>query len=320
MNYIVLDLEWNQGNASRELQDPVMPFEIIEIGAVRMDGGRRIVGDFERRVRPSRYHSMHFVTGKLLHIRAEDLAQEEFFPGVFEEFMEWCGEDPVFCTWGPSDLTELQRNMKYHGLGALSDGPLPFFDVQKLYALRAGHPKNRCALETAVKELSLPLSGEFHHAHDDALFTAQILQRIPEELLARISYDCFCIPEKEGREVYVHFDDYDKLISRRFKERQYLLADREVMDCRCYVCGRPLRRRAVPWFTPNGRHYYCVANCPEHGYTKLKVRVRKAEDGGVYAVKTMRQISEEEKNSLRSREEKSRAAALHKSKEKGTLR
>lgn len=187
MNYIVLDLEWNQGNASRERQDPVMPFEIIEIGAVRMDGERRIVGDYARRVRPSRYHSMHFVTGKLLHIRAEDLAQEEFFPGVFEE-------------------------------------------------------------------------------------------------------------------------------------RQYLLADREVMDCRCYVCGRPLRRRAVPWFTPNGRHYYCVANCPEHGYTKLKVRVRKAEDGGVYAVKTMRQISEEEKNSLRSREEKSRAAALHKSKEKGTLR
>ena len=37
MNYIVLDLEWNQCPSGKRREDPSLPFEIIEIGAVRMD-------------------------------------------------------------------------------------------------------------------------------------------------------------------------------------------------------------------------------------------------------------------------------------------
>ena len=37
MNYIILDLEWNQGAA--EKTEEKLPFEIIEIGA--MTGGKR---------------------------------------------------------------------------------------------------------------------------------------------------------------------------------------------------------------------------------------------------------------------------------------
>ena len=39
MNYIVLDLEWNQCPSGKRREDPSLPFEIIEIGAVRMDEG-----------------------------------------------------------------------------------------------------------------------------------------------------------------------------------------------------------------------------------------------------------------------------------------
>ena len=35
MNYIVLDLEWNQCPEGKEKEDSRIPFEIIEIGAVR---------------------------------------------------------------------------------------------------------------------------------------------------------------------------------------------------------------------------------------------------------------------------------------------
>ena len=38
MNYIVLDLEWNQGNEEKEKQLKELPFEIIEIGAIRLNG------------------------------------------------------------------------------------------------------------------------------------------------------------------------------------------------------------------------------------------------------------------------------------------
>ena len=35
----------------------------------------------------------------------------EDFVRAMTEFLEWCGDDYRFCTWGSMDLTELQRNM-----------------------------------------------------------------------------------------------------------------------------------------------------------------------------------------------------------------
>ena len=37
MNYIIFDLEWNQCCGGRDMENPRMPFEIIEIGAVKLD-------------------------------------------------------------------------------------------------------------------------------------------------------------------------------------------------------------------------------------------------------------------------------------------
>ena len=37
MNYVVLDLEWNQANGITEHEVPAIPFEIVEIGAVKLD-------------------------------------------------------------------------------------------------------------------------------------------------------------------------------------------------------------------------------------------------------------------------------------------
>ena len=43
----------------------------------------------------------------------------------------------MFATWGPLDLLELQRNISYYQLIPLSDGPIKFYDVQKLFSLEA---------------------------------------------------------------------------------------------------------------------------------------------------------------------------------------
>ena len=47
MNYIVLDLEWNQA-AYKSVEEEDLPFEIIEIGAVKMDQNTNILGEFQR--------------------------------------------------------------------------------------------------------------------------------------------------------------------------------------------------------------------------------------------------------------------------------
>ena len=44
MNYIVLDLEWNQGNPAHEPEVYGIPFEIVEIGAIKLNDKKEMIG------------------------------------------------------------------------------------------------------------------------------------------------------------------------------------------------------------------------------------------------------------------------------------
>lgn len=46
MNYIVLDLEWNQSNTGEEPEVKEIPFEIIDIGAIKLDENRIMIDEF----------------------------------------------------------------------------------------------------------------------------------------------------------------------------------------------------------------------------------------------------------------------------------
>lgn len=46
MNYIVFDLEWNQSPGGKKYSNSRLPFEIIEIGAVKMNEQREVVDIF----------------------------------------------------------------------------------------------------------------------------------------------------------------------------------------------------------------------------------------------------------------------------------
>ena len=47
MDYVVLDLEWNQASDSRDARNRLLTFEIIEIGAVKLNSRMEIVDTFE---------------------------------------------------------------------------------------------------------------------------------------------------------------------------------------------------------------------------------------------------------------------------------
>ena len=59
MDYVIFDLEWNQCPYGKGKENPKLPFEIIEIGAVKMDGERNVVGTFHRIVKPVVYQHLH---------------------------------------------------------------------------------------------------------------------------------------------------------------------------------------------------------------------------------------------------------------------
>ena len=148
-NYIVFDLEWNQGEAPVTRDNKTLVFEIVEIGAVKLNEKREKIGEFTRLIKPQVHKHMHRITGKLIHLSMEDLEQGEKFQDVAKEILEWCGDDPKFCTWGPLDLTEFQRNLDFFGQPLLSDRPLAFYDVQSSTALPT-------TTENPEEALSLP--------------------------------------------------------------------------------------------------------------------------------------------------------------------
>ena len=74
VNYIVLDLEWNQCPYGKKKEDPKLPFEIIEIGAVKLDASFRNVGTFHETIRPVLYRRLHYMTRSVIHMTENDFA------------------------------------------------------------------------------------------------------------------------------------------------------------------------------------------------------------------------------------------------------
>lgn len=305
MNYVIMDLEWNQSSTGEEEVSKILPFEIIEIGAIKLNNERRMISEFSELVKPEVYHEMHRITRKLIHLQMEQLEQGRSFMEVMEQFREWCGEDYIFCTWGPLDLAELQRNIRYYGMEPLADGPIKFLDVQKLFSIAYEDRKSRRSLEYAIDYLNIEKDIPFHRAFSDAYYTAKVLALMDEKVLENYSFDVFHLPKNKETEIHVVFDTYAKYISRAFPDKAQALEDKTVTETKCYLCHRPLRRK-IRWFSPNGKHYYCVSYCDRHGYMKSKIRIRKAENGDVYVVKTQKFITEADIDNIRDKQTKAR--------------
>ena len=321
MDYIVLDLEWNQSSDSKYNKEYGLPFEIVEIGAVKLNRKFEIAGRFEQLIKPQIYRTIHYMTSRIVHVDKEELEEEgKPFPEAMSEFLKWCGSNYVFCTWGTLDLTELQKNMCYYGMDELSSGPLKYYDIQKFYSLTYEDGKTRRALEYAVDELGIRKDIPFHRAYSDAYYTAKVFIEINKKDPAvekYVSYDVFMVPKSKRDEVKVSFKTYSKYISREFPDKNTAMADKMVSSTRCYLCGRNARRK-LRWFSVNGKHYYSLSCCKKHGYLKGKIRMKKMDDGNVYVVKTMKIISEEEAAEIYEKQEKLRKQRAEKRKLKKT--
>lgn len=311
MNYIVLDLEWNQCPAGKDREVAHLPFEIIEIGAVRLDENHVPSGRFHEIVRPQVYTSLHFRTKEIVTVRDDDLQKARSFPEVASDFFAWCGENPHFCTWGPADLTELQRNLAFHGIPSPFPFPLIYYDIQKIFSIIYEDRRTRRSLEYAVDYLKLPKEVSFHSALSDAWYTSLVMQRIGDrDILNNSSVDYYRTPDNRRQEIRLRYSTYTKLVSKPFESRNQAMKDRVITSTICYECGRPAPKK-MRWFPLGSRNYCCLACCPEHGYLKGKIRLRKREDGKTYAIKTLRLVSDGEAAQIIEKKELQRIRQKH---------
>ena len=127
MDYIILDMEWNQpwpGSPSAKKPLPVqIRGEIIQIGAVRILEDQTVADEFQVLIKPRFYRRLNKRVSKLTGIQEARLKAEGIpFPEAMEQFRAWCGEDVAFLTWGFDDIAILQENLALFQLPA--DWPL----------------------------------------------------------------------------------------------------------------------------------------------------------------------------------------------------
>lgn len=319
-NYIIFDLEWNQSIYGKADSIEDFPFEIIEIGAVRMDQDCMMGGEFHRLIRPQVYTQMHYAISEVTHMDMGELwSHGEEFAVAARDFLGWCGEESIYCTWGAMDLTELQRNMRHFSVENPFPKPLFYYDIQKLYGLFYKDGV-KPSLDTAVEEMGLLENRPFHRALDDAYYTGKVWARMMEEwgeerLLPYRSVDYYRIPDNKKEEVRMVFPSYSKYVSRGFPSKEDAMKERSVAEMKCYKCGRMLRKK-VRWFTPNQKIYYGLALCPEHGYLKGKIRMKRIDDTQVYVVKTLKLTDEDGALEIMARKDDMRKKRAQRSREK----
>ncbi|MDR2183325.1 MAG: exonuclease domain-containing protein [Clostridiales bacterium] len=195
MNYIVIDLEFNQNfdfrTGTKAPSNPLMPLEIIQIGAVKLDGRRNFVDRFGTTVKPRLYRGLNPFVAKVTGLSKGTLRNSPTFVQAYRGLVKFIGKErATLCFWGNDDMRELLRNILFC---KQSTRPLPlkYINVQSLASLHLELPaKQQVALETVVKALDIRADLPFHSAPNDAFYTAQIFRRTyDKEKINLITFD-----------------------------------------------------------------------------------------------------------------------------------
>ncbi len=281
MNYIVLDMEWNQPWPGSPSARKVLPVqirgEIIQIGAVRVTESEKVLDEFQIMIRPKFYRSLNRRVSKLTGIKEARLKAEGIpFPDAMEQFREWCGEDIVFLTWGFDDIGILRENLRLYGLDeGWTDR---WYNAQMIFNAQTDGSTSQKALKTAMEIFDIPATRPAHDALGDAFHTALI---------------CARLDLKRGMEEYAqvlkshengfHGAELPGCLSRKvfydYPDKRAALGAMNGAENKCPVCGRQML--GSRWFAQPGHRYMDMVTCPEHGKFLIRVRLSDQEDGTI---------------------------------------
>ncbi|HHT43932.1 MAG TPA: exonuclease domain-containing protein [Fastidiosipila sp.] len=186
MNLIVFDLEWNQPLPHASVDDELqrsLPFEVIEIGAVRFDRGLNKTGEFSAQIKPQYYTKINPFIAKVTGLKTADLKRGEPFNQAVDRFLAFCGDDPLFLSWSPSDPFVFLQNLQH--FKAEKTESIEALDLQMFFQMKIEPDKlgQQRSLESTLELLDLKKPEAFHTAFDDAVGTADVLTYLKKEHL-----------------------------------------------------------------------------------------------------------------------------------------
>ena len=290
MNYVVVDLEWNQAMNSKSSVFNKLPIhlrgEIIEIGAVKLNEDMTPGEEFTVDVKPVYFRRMHGTVKKLTGFSAERLALGLPFRDAFEKFREFCGDDVVFLTWGCDDRGIMEQNIIIHDLDW--DWIKDWVNLQTIFNLQTNGEKNQRSLATAMDYYGIEQTRTAHDALGDAYNTALV---------------CTHLDMTEGLKMYPDADKYLHSISKTvkpesddspaspeplcsfsagpFNSKAEAFADGDIGITLCPECSCEMS--GGKWVNQGDQRYMNLYECPVHGQYLARVRFKKNTDENIFS-------------------------------------
>ncbi len=281
MNYIVLDMEWNQpwpgSPSSRKVLPNPIRGEIIQMGAVRVTEDQQVADEFQIMVKPKYYRHLNRRVSKLTGIKESRLKEEGVpFPEAVEAFRDWCGADVVFLTWGFDDIGILRENLQLFNLSTEWTGV--WYNAQMIFNAQTDGSTAQKALKTAMEQFGIEATRPAHDALGDAYHTALICARLDLKKGAA-EYGQALKNHENG----FHGAELPGCICRQvyydFADKREALAAMSGEENKCPTCGA--RMLGSRWFAQPGHRYMDLATCPEHGKFLIRVRLSEQQDGKI---------------------------------------
>ena len=279
MNYIVLDMEWNQPWPGSPSAKKVLPVqirgEIIQIGAVRVTEEQFVTDEFQILIKPKYYRHLNRRVSKLTGIKETQLREEGVpFPEAIAQFREWCGEDIVFLTWGFDDIGILKENLRLFELEERWTDK--WYNAQMIFNAQTDGSTAQKALKTAMEIFGIEATRPAHDALGDAYHTALICAMLDLKR-GQAEYGAALKSHENG----FHGAELPGCIARKvfydYSDKRAALGAMSGEENICPICqSRMLGSR---WFAQPGHRYMDLATCPEHGKFLIRVRLSQQADG-----------------------------------------
>lgn len=255
MNYVLMDLEWND-TYCKKLNGFVN--EIVEIGAVKLDDQFNEIDRFSVIVRSALTNRLSTRFKELTGMTNEQMQEGIPFNEALSRYKNWVGDDAVTLTWSDSDLHTL-----YHNCIDLIGDPKAaeigkYVDLQRYFqyelSLKGNPQKNQISLSNAAILFDINFESEsLHHALDDSYIAAAILRK------------CYV---KERFEEFIIDTSQNDFYKRKMSKAHYLddINDpsiaREELIINCPKCKNRSKRISAwrfkkPWF----HSLFCCNDC-----------------------------------------------------------
>ena len=287
MNYVVVDLEWNQAMSSKSSVFNKLPIhlsgEIIEIGAVKLKEDMTPGEEFTIDVKPVYFRRMHYKVKKITGFDKERLAQGIAFADALEQFRQWCGEDVTFITWGNDDQRIMEQNIIIHDLDW--DWIAGWINLQLIYNLQTGGDKNQKSLASAMEHFEIEQTRVAHDALGDAYNTALVASRLDMTEGLRLYPDAARIlatrmpnykppADPTGPDALSH-DCFDG-----FESKAAAFADNRLTQLACPCCGA--ETKGQKWVNQGDQRYMNIYTCQEHGAYLVRAKFRKCKEDNTW--------------------------------------